>query len=168
MSGTPVALVGQEGLRAAVGREVGVSEWISIDQDEVDAFATVTGDHQWIHVDTDRARDSQFGTTIVHGFFTLSLAPRLQAEVFSLEGFEFGLNYGLNKVRFPAPFPVGSRVRLRVTCDEVEEVSGGVQVVFTNVFELEDTAKPACVAQTLFRLYGEQAATALQDGQQVR
>lgn len=152
-------LHGGAGVRAAVGTEVGVSDWVTIDQAAVDAFAEVTGDHQWIHVDVERARAGTFGGTIVHGFFTLSLVPRLQAAVFSMDGFEFGLNYGLDKVRFPAPFPVGGRVRLRVTCDDVQDVAGdGLQVRFTNVFECEGVAKPVCVAQTVFRLYGDRTA----------
>jgi acyl dehydratase len=151
----PAVLHGRAALLAAVGAEVGVSDWVRITQAEVDAFADVTGDHQWIHVEVERARAGQFGGTIVHGFFTLSLVPRLQAAVFTLDGFEFGLNYGLNKVRFPAPFPVGGRVRLHVACDEVQDVARGIQVLFTNTFECEGAAKPVCVAQTVFRLYGE-------------
>jgi acyl dehydratase len=152
-------LTGGAGVRAAAGTEVGVSDWIGIDQAAVDAFADVTGDHQWIHVDVERAKAGAFGGTIVHGFFTLALVPQLQHAVFRMDGFEFGLNYGLNKVRFPAPFPVGGRVRLRVRCDDVRDVDGGgLQVQFTNVFECEGVAKPVCVAETVFRLYGDTTA----------
>jgi acyl dehydratase len=149
-------LDGPQGLHDHVGKELGTSAWVRLDQDEVDRFAAVTGDHQWIHVDVERARTSQFGSTIVHGFFTLSLAPRLQDDIYTITGFHFGLNYGLNRVRFPAPLPVGDRVRLRVTLTAVEEVPGGLQGFITNTFEREGGDKPVCVAEMIFRVYGQQ------------
>jgi acyl dehydratase len=148
-------LQGSDGLRAALGSELGVSDWLEVSQDDVNAFADVTGDHQWIHVDVERAKDSQFGGTIAHGFFTLSLAPRLQSEVFRIDGFDFGLNYGLNKVRFPSPTPVGSRVRLRVALTELTDVPGGMQALLINTFECEGIDKPVCIAEMLVRVYGE-------------
>ena len=145
---------GLEELKAAKGEELGVSEWHEIDQDAVNAFADVTGDHQWIHIDVERAKETPFGGTIVHGYFTLSLAPVLGAEVVSFSGFNFVLNYGLNKVRFPSPLPVGSKVRARVAISEVEDVAGGLQVTQTMTFEREGGDKPVCVAETLARFYG--------------
>src|SRR5437763_1938199 len=106
-----ITLTGMEELRAHVGQELGTSSWHLVTQEEIDAFADITGDHQWIHVDVERAKASPFGGTIAHGYYTLSLAPRVLDEVWDLQGFAFGLNYGLNRVRFPAPLPVGSRVR---------------------------------------------------------
>jgi acyl dehydratase len=140
-------------LKAAKGEELGTSEWHEIDQDAVNAFADVTGDHQWIHIDVERAKDTPFGGTIVHGYFTLSLVPVLAAEIASFEGFSFALNYGLGKVRFPAPLPVGAKVRATGKITEVEDVSGGVQVTQLMTFEREGGDKPVCVAETLARFY---------------
>lgn len=126
---------------------------MQVTQQQVDAFADLTGDRQWIHVDEDRARRSGFGSTIVHGFFTMALGPRLQDTIYQVQGFEFQLNYGLAKARFPAPFPVGCRVRLRVSLTGVDDVAGGLQLNLANVFELENGAKPACVADMIFRVY---------------
>jgi len=139
-------------LEAAVGEELGVSDWLRIDQDRVDAFADATGDHQWIHVDPERAAAGPFGGTIAHGYLTLSLVPWLGSGVFALETPGAKLNYGVNKVRFPQPVPVGSRVRLRVTLAEVAAVPAGTQVVLRHVVEIEDAAKPACVAETVVLL----------------
>ena len=150
-----IVLHGRRGLQEAVGTELGVSSWIRITQPEVDAFADLTGDHQWIHVDVARAAGSRFGGTIAHGFLTLSLLPRLQQEIYRIEGFEFGLNYGLNRVRFPAPVPVGGRIRLSVVFDELQEVPGGLQGIITATFEIEGSDKPGCVAEQVFRVYGE-------------
>jgi acyl dehydratase len=149
-----LVLDGPEELRAAVGTELGVSDWLEITQPEVDAFAELTRDHQWIHVDVERAKAGQFGSTIVHGFFTLSLVSCLQHAIYRIDGFEYGLNYGLDRVRFPAPVPVGGRVRLRVTLDVVQEVAGGLQAKLKNTFELEGGTKPVCVAEQLIRVYG--------------
>src|SRR5215217_791295 len=104
---------GIDELKAKVGDELGISEWHEVTQDTIDAFAEVTGDDQWIHIDPDRAKDTPFGGTIAHGYYTLSLAPRFTEQILSLEGFAFAVNYGLNKVRFPAPLPVGGKVRMR-------------------------------------------------------
>jgi acyl dehydratase len=142
-----------EELKAATGEDLGTSEWHEIYQDAVNAFADVTGDHQWIHIDTERAKDTPFGGTIVHGYFTLALAPVLGAEIVSFSGFNFVLNYGLGKVRFPAPLPVGSKVRGSVKISSVEDVPGGVQVTQVMTFEREGGDKPVCVAETLARFY---------------
>ncbi|HUZ25988.1 MAG TPA: MaoC family dehydratase [Streptosporangiaceae bacterium] len=148
-----LVLRGPKALHDHAGQELGVSGWVRITQAEVDAFADLTHDHQWIHVDVERARASAFGTTIVHGYFTLSLAPRLQDEIYRVDGFGFGLNYGLNRVRFPAPLPVGDRVRLRVTLEAVQEVPGGLQCTITDTFERDGGGKPVCVAEMIFRMY---------------
>lgn len=141
-----------EEIEAAAGEEIGVGEWVEIDQDRVDAFADVTGDHQWIHVDRERAAKSPFGGTIAHGYLTLSLLPWLGSQVFSLETPGAKLNYGVNKVRFPAPVPVGSRIRTRVTMGESVAVAAGRQLTLQHVIEIEGADKPACVAETVVLL----------------
>ncbi len=122
-------------------------------QKDVDTFADVTGDHQWIHVDVERAKETPFGGTIAHGYLTLSLGPALNNQVFKLEGFAFALNYGLNKVRFPAPVPIPSNLRVSPKVKEVTDIPGGAQVVFEVSFEREGTEKPVCVAETVVRVY---------------
>jgi acyl dehydratase len=144
---------GIEELRGKVGEELGVSSWREVTQEDVDAFADVTGDHQWIHVDPERAAQTPFGGTIAHGLFTLSLGPAFSYELFSVEGFAFALNYGYGRVRFPAPLPVGAKVRMRATLSGVDDVSGGVQVTVTQTFEREGGDKPVCVAESLARFY---------------
>ncbi|ANY10022.1 MaoC family dehydratase [Pseudonocardia sp. HH130630-07] len=144
---------GVDELRAAAGTEVGVSDWVGIGQDSIDGFADATGDHQWIHVDAERAADGPFGTTIAHGFLSLSLLPVLVKAVYRVEGVRMGVNYGLDRVRFPSPVPVDSRVRGRVTIDEVGDVSGGVQIASTVTVEIEGAEKPAVVARWLTRQY---------------
>lgn len=144
---------GIEGLEAHLGQELGVSDWHELTQELVDDFARVTGDHQWIHVDVERARQTPFGGTIVHGYFTLSLGPMLSQEVVQMTGFSHGLNYGLGRVRFPAPLPVGSRLRMRVALTKLEPVPGGVQITMEQTFEREGGDKPVCVAESLGRLY---------------
>jgi acyl dehydratase len=144
---------GLEDLKAHEGREVGVSDWHEVTQDDINAFAEVTGDHNWIHVDVERAQDTPFGGTIAHGYYTLSLAPRFSYSLFKAEGFAFGVNYGLNKVRFPAPLPVGSRVRMRMRIASVEDVPGGAQITSELTFEREGGDKPVCVAESLARVY---------------
>ena len=139
-------------LTAAVGEELGTSEWLEIDQDRVNAFADATGDHQWIHVDVERAKDGPFGGTIAHGYLTLSLVPYLGSSVFSLETPGAKLNYGANKVRFPHPVPVGSRIRNHVTLAEVTDVPSGKQVVLRHTVEIEGVDKPGCVAETVVLL----------------
>ncbi|MGH3359066.1 MAG: MaoC family dehydratase [Nocardioidaceae bacterium] len=143
-----------EEVAAAAGEELGVSDWLQITQDRIDAFADATGDHQWIHVDPERAASGPFGTTIAHGYLTLSLVPMFGAQVFSFGGGGAKLNYGTNKVRFPAPVPVGSRVRARVTLAEVNDIPAGQQCVVKYTIELEGSEKPACIAGTVVLLLG--------------
>lgn len=138
-------------LRALVGRELGPTGWVEVDQQLVDAFAAVTGDRQWIHVDVDRAASSWMGGTIAHGLLTLSLGPAFTEELFSFEGFAHALNYGYDKIRFPAPAPVGSKVRMTATITDVTPVDGGAQVTITQVFHVEGSDKPVCVAQSVGR-----------------
>ncbi|UPK76089.1 MaoC family dehydratase [Nocardioidaceae bacterium SCSIO 66511] len=142
----------KEEVAAAAGEELGVSEWLSITQDRIDAFADATGDHQWIHVDPERAAEGPFGKTIAHGYLTLSLVPLFGSEVFAFGGAGAKLNYGTNKVRFPAPVPVGSRVRARVELAEVAEIPAGQQCVVKYTVELEGSEKPACIAETVVLL----------------
>jgi len=139
-------------LKAAVGQEVGVSDWLEIDQDRINTFAEATGDHQWIHVDPERAAAGPYGTTIAHGYLTLSLLAMLMKSTYAVEGATMGVNYGLNKVRFPAPVPVGSKVRVRTRLLSADEVAGGLQVVWNATIELEGSDKPACVAEPVVRL----------------
>jgi acyl dehydratase len=148
-----LTITGIDELKAKVGEELGVSEWHEVTQEEIDAFADATGDHQWIHVDPDRAAQSPFGSTIAHGLYTLGLGPRFTYEAYAVEGFAFGVNYGYDRVRFPAPLPVDSRVRMRATLDSVDDVSGGIQMKVTQTFEREGGEKPVCVAEQLVRLY---------------
>jgi len=146
-------ITGLDGLREANGTELGVTDWHEVTQDDLDAFADVIGDHQWIHVDPERARQSPLGGTIAHGLFTLSLAPAMTSKLLSFEGFAFALNYGYNRVRFPAPLPVGSRVRLRARLANVEDIPGGAQITIVQTFEREGEEKPVCVAESLARVY---------------
>ncbi len=139
-------------LATLTGAELGTSDWFEIDQDRVDGFAAATGDHQWIHVDVDRAASGPFGGTIAHGYLTLSLIPILGSQVFSLETPGAKLNYGVNKVRFPHPVRVGSRIRDRVTMGEVTDLPAGKQLTLHHVIEIEGQAKPACVAETVVLL----------------
>jgi acyl dehydratase len=148
-----LTLTGVEGVKERVGQELGVSEWHEVTQDAIDAFAKVTGDHQWIHVDPERAKQTPFGGAIAHGYYTLSLAPKFTYELYTVEGFVFAINYGLNKLRFPAPLPVGSRVRMRAALTSVEDVPGGIQTTTTLTFERDGGDKPVAVAETLTRLY---------------
>jgi acyl dehydratase len=142
-----------EELKAAVGTVVGRSDWVTVDQDRINTFADATGDHQWIHVDPERAAAGPFGTTIAHGYLTLSLIPMLSTDVVKVEGARMGVNYGLNKVRFPAPVPAGSKVRATFELVSVEDVEGGVQVVSRVTVEREGGDKPVCVAETVSRSY---------------
>jgi acyl dehydratase len=148
-----LTLNGIDGLKDRVGQELGVSDWIEVTQADIDAFAEATGDDQWIHVDPERAKETPFGGTIAHGLYTLSLGPKLSYEMFSVEGIAFGVNYGYDKVRFPAPLPTGSKVRMRATLSSVDDVPGGVQIKVTQAFEIEGGEKPVCVAESLARLY---------------
>ena len=135
-----------------VGQELAVSDWITVTQQQIDLFADATGDHQWIHVDVERAEAGPFGGTIAHGYLTLSLVPFLGAQVFSLETPGAKLNYGVNKVRFPSPVRVGSRVRSHVTMGEVTDLPAGKQLTLRHTIEIEGATKPACVAETVVLL----------------
>jgi acyl dehydratase len=139
-------------LAAAKGQSIGPSDWVSITQEEVNLFADATGDHQWIHVDPVRAAKGPFGRTIAHGFLTLSLLPRFWHEMYTVNGIKLAINYGLNKVRFPAPVPVGAKVRAQSSLVDVEDLgNGAVQVTLSTTVEVEESAKPACVAESIVR-----------------
>ncbi|GJF27318.1 putative enoyl-CoA hydratase 1 [Kitasatospora sp. NE20-6] len=140
-------------LTAAVGSELGTSAWHTITQEQVNLFAEATGDHQWIHVDPERAKDSPFGTTIAHGYLTLSLIPVLAKECYAVEGIAMALNYGSEKVRFPAPVPVGTAVRATAELVSADEVPGGLQALVRFTISSEESAKPHCVAETITRFY---------------
>jgi acyl dehydratase len=142
------------GLKEHVGEHLGYTEWREIDQDRVNLFADATDDHQWIHVDPERSADGPFGGTIAHGYLTLSLAAPLMSELIEVQGVKMGINYGLDRVRFPAPVPVGSRIRAGGELAEVTEVPGGLQGKLVVTFEIEGSEKPACVAEVLVRYYG--------------
>lgn len=144
---------GADELRAAAGEQLGTTDWMVIDQQQVNDFADATHDHQWIHVDTARAAEGPFGTTIAHGFLTLSLAPHLTGQLYRIEGVRMGINYGLDKVRFPAPVPVGAKIRASAEVAEVSEVSGGLALKLHTTLEAEGNDKPACVAEMLTRVY---------------
>ena len=137
------------------GQELGTSDWYEVTQDAVNLFADATGDHQWIHVDVERAKaESPFGGPIAHGYLTLSLLVPLVSQTYTVTDAKMGVNYGLNKVRFPAPVPVGSKVRARVTLKDVEEVAGGLQNTVTVTIEREGGDKPVCIAEWVTRAYG--------------
>jgi acyl dehydratase len=146
-------ITGLDELKQATGEELGVSDWHPVSQADIDAFADATGDHQWIHVDPERAKETPFGGTIAHGYYTLSLAPKLSDEAFKLDGFAMGINYGLNKVRFPSPVPVDSKIRMHAKLAELEEIPGGAQMIMELTFEREGGDKPVCVAQSVVRVY---------------
>lgn len=148
-----LTLTGLDEVKAHIGDELGVSDWHEVTQEKIDAFAEVTGDDQWIHIDPERAKESPFGGTIAHGYYTLSLAPRFSYDMFKFEGFAFGLNYGLNRVRFPSPMPVGGKVRMRARLAAVEDIAGGAQITTELTFEREGGEKPVCVAESLSRVY---------------
>jgi acyl dehydratase len=144
---------GVEGAKALAGQDWGTSGWSEVTQEQVNTFADATGDHQWIHVDVERARQGPYGGPIAHGFLTLSLIPVLYHDVVHLEGFAMAVNYGLNKVRFPAPVPVGSKLRAHVQNLSVEDVTGGVQITNQITIEVEGGSKPVCVAEFVSRLF---------------
>ncbi|MGH3444278.1 MAG: MaoC family dehydratase [Nocardioidaceae bacterium] len=143
-----------EELGAAVGEPLGESDWLEVTQDRVDAFADATGDHQWIHVDVERANDGPFGGTIAHGYLTLSLIPQFMPQLFVLETPGARLNYGVNKVRFPNPVKVGARIRATATITALTDVPAGKQMITKYVVEIEDEDKPACVAEAVVLLLG--------------
>ncbi len=150
----PTIINGLDDLRARVGQHLGYSDYVEITQDQVNTFADATGDHQWIHVDVERAKQGPFGGPIAHGFLTLSMAPGLLKDVWVMEGARMGVNYGLNQVRFPSPVPVGSKLRAGAVLKEVTEIDGGgAQLVLEATFEIEGGSKPVCVAELVFRYY---------------
>ncbi|MEX3104838.1 MULTISPECIES: MaoC family dehydratase [unclassified Streptomyces] len=140
-------------LKAAVGEQLGYSDWVEVDQKRIDLFAEATGDHQWIHVDPEKAAAGPFGTTIAHGYLTLSLLPLFGPQLIQVDGAKMGVNYGTNKVRFPAPVPVGSRLRATARISSVEDVQGGVQIALAFTVEREGGDKPVCAAESVSRYY---------------
>lgn len=146
-------ITGLDELKKAEGEEVGISEWHEVTQKAIDTFAEVTGDHQWIHTDPSRAKHTPFGGTIAHGYYTLSLAPMFSEQVMKLEGFAFAVNYGLDKVRFPSPLPVGTKVRMKARLEKVEIIAGGAQIKLELTFEGQGNDKPVCVAESIARMY---------------
>jgi acyl dehydratase len=146
-------ITGLDELKQAQGAVLGTSDWHAVTQEDIDTFAEVTGDDQWIHVDVERAKETPFGGTIAHGYYTLSIIPMLSRQVFSMQGFAFALNYGLNRVRFPAPLPVGANVRLTAKVANVEDIPGGAQATMEMTLEREGGDKPVCVAETIVRVY---------------
>lgn len=149
----PLVIDGIDGLRERAGTDLGVSDWLTVDQETVSAFGALTGDEQWIHVDPERAAQGPFGRTVAHGFFTLAASTGLLWQVCTVDGAAVVVNYGLDRVRFPAPVPVGSRIRLHVRLDEVTDIQGGAQALYHLEYEAEGQPKPPCVAQLLFRYY---------------
>jgi acyl dehydratase len=145
---------GIAGLKERVGQHLGYSDYIEVTQEQVNQFADATGDHQWIHVDPERAKkESPFGGPIAHGYLTLSLGPTLSPQIIRVEGVKMAINYGCEKVRFPSPVPVGSKVRLGAELTDVTDIADGAQVSMTFTYECEGAPKPACVAQIVFRYY---------------
>ncbi|MEV4645467.1 MaoC family dehydratase [Saccharopolyspora sp. NPDC049357] len=142
----------KEEILAAQGEELGTSEWLTITQEQVNTFADATHDHQWIHVDIEKAKQGPFGGPIAHGFLTLSLLPKLNSETFRVDNAKMGINYGLNKVRFPSPVPVGARVRATTELISATEIEGGLQLAVKATVEIEGAGKPACVAEFLSRV----------------
>ena len=142
---------GIDALAAAVGEELGTSEWVVVDQERINAFADATGDHQWIHIDTEKAKQGPFGGTIAHGLLTLSLLPAFQQQIYAVEGIRMAINYGLDKVRFPTPVPAGSRLRGHARLVEVTPLDGAVQAKLSTTIEIEGGSKPACVVESIVR-----------------
>ncbi len=141
-------------LKSLIGQELGVSDWHPVTQEEINQFADATHDHQWIHVDPERAKkESPFGGPIAHGYYTLALAPYLVSQALTVTGIRMGVNYGLNSLRFTNPVRIGKRLRVRVKVNSVEEVTAGVQVGFGLIYEVEGESKPACVAEVVYRYY---------------
>ena len=142
-----------EDRKSKIGEHLGYSEYHTVTQEQVNAFADATGDHQWIHVDVERAKQGPFGGPIAHGYLTLSLAPSLIPEIVQVHGFSMGVNYGCEKVRFPSPVPVGANLRAGAELVGVDDVAGGVQVSMKLTFEVEGASKPSCVAEVVYRYY---------------
>ena len=137
-------------LKAAVGQELGTSDWVTVTQDKINLFADATGDHQWIHVDPEAAAKGPFGKTIAHGYLTLSLLPVFTQQIYAVKSAVMGVNYGANKVRFPHPVPVDSRVRATATLKETQDIAIGTQIVLTVVVEIDGVEKPACIADVVY------------------
>lgn len=151
---SPRIINGSTELKSLIGEHLGYSEWTEISQERVNQFAEATGDHQWIHIDVERAkRESPFGGPIAHGYLTLSLGPVLMPQIVMTTGFKMGVNYGANKIRFMSPVPVGAKLRLGLTLLSVDDIAGGVQITYSMSFETEGAAKPSCVAEVIFRSY---------------
>jgi acyl dehydratase len=136
--------------RTHVGEELGTSDWITVTQEQIDTFADATGDHQWIHVDPEKAAKGPFGTTIAHGYLTLSLLPVMVGGIYEVQNLAMGVNYGANKIRFPEPVPVDSRIRATATLTDVTDIAIGSQITMKVVVEREGAAKPACVAEVVY------------------
>jgi acyl dehydratase len=147
---------GLAGIRAQAGADLGRTDWLEITQQRVDTFADATGDHQWIHVDTERAKQGPFGGTIAHGYLTLSLLIPLWSSLLQVEGVDMAVNYGLNKVRFPSPVRVGGKIRAHGAVVSVTDVKGGVEVTVDLTVEIDGVDKPGCVAQAVYRFYGSE------------
>lgn len=150
---SPRIINGGDELKGLIGEHLGYSPYVSVSQEQVNQFAEATGDHQWIHVDVERAKAGPFGAPIAHGYLTLSLGPTLYPQVVSIGGFSMGVNYGTNKVRFMSPVKVGSNVRLGVKLLDVSDIPGGIQSTMEFTFECEGADKPSCVAEVVFRSY---------------
>jgi acyl dehydratase len=148
----PVCPASFEDLQSLIGREIGPTGWFDVTQERINAFADATEDHQWIHVDTERAAASPLGTTIAHGLYSLALGPVFTSQLISFAGFAHGLNYGYDKVRFPAPLPAGARIRMKLTVQSAERVTGGIQLRSLQVVEAEGIVKPVVVAESLARV----------------
>lgn len=142
-----------DAMKSLTGEHLGYSDYLTVTQEQVNLFADATGDHQWIHIDVDRAKSGPFGGPIAHGYLTLSLGPVLIPQVFSVGGIAMGVNYGCNKVRFMSPVPVGARLRAGVKLMAVDDVAGGAQITLEVTFECEGAAKPSCIAEIIFRYY---------------
>ncbi len=150
----PRIINGSAELKSAIGEHLGYSDWLEITQEQVNLFADATGDHQWIHIDVERAtKESPFGGPIAHGYLTLSLAPVLLPQVVVTTGFKMGVNYGCNKVRFMSPVPVGAKLRMGAKLVAADDIAGGVQSTYELTFETEGSTKPSCVAEVIFRAY---------------
>jgi acyl dehydratase len=150
----PRVIEGLEELKTLVGKTLGTSDWIEVTQERVNHFADGTGDHQWIHCDPERAcRESPYGTTVAHGFFTLSLCPVLAQQIYTIKGLKLVLNYGLNRVRFPGPVRVGAQVRMTCELMDLKVTPHGVQGTIKNVFEVKGEDKPVCVAESVVRMF---------------
>ena len=152
---TEVVFKSPHDLKDAVGKHLGYSDWLTMEQDRVDKFADATNDHQWIHVDAERAKTGPFGATIAHGYLTLSLVSSFMPQIFEVHGFEFAVNYGTNKVRFPAPVKVGSRIRGGAEILSVEEAKGGILSVVRVTVEIEGEERPACIAEPVSLYFPE-------------